>query len=127
MHGNTRGPVAPVHDERYPNGGLLPRGASWGVELDAGSAFVVWLIGPDEWITNYVLTLPEACAALTLEEFSENLTLAAVDGNEYAAAVLAALDVDTVESVAPALAEAPSGMRVEYLTDADIEERGLTP
>lgn len=94
-HGDIRGPVAPVNDPKYPLGGY--QNGSMRVIHDAGDAFVVWVHGPDDWLTGYIDVLPESLSTETWDEFIQQAALVAGDGSlrgKLAGAVLDSLGIN---------------------------------
>lgn len=74
-HGNQRGPVAPVLDPVFDQGGDLGGGdpAVYRIIHDAGRAFVVWVHGSEQWLTGYIDTLPESVSDENFDCFLQKL------------------------------------------------------
>jgi hypothetical protein len=155
IHDGIRGPVAPVSDPVWPNGGHL--NGSYRVVHDAGAAFVVWVNGPDDWIEDYIDTLPESISDETFDGFVKQCAIVAGDGSlrgKLAAVVLdslglAAKDIDQKADVATEdfivlgcvtapeypdsllvadLSSKIDGGLIEYVPDAaEIADKALTP
>jgi hypothetical protein len=90
IHDGIRGPVAPVSDPDWPNGGHL--NGSYRVVHDAGAAFVVWVHGPDAWLEDYVDTLPESISSESFDKFVQQCAIVAGDGSLRGKLALSVLD-----------------------------------